>query len=453
VIPSSSPPQHWSGRITAHVSAASYDSYSSARRWAKRGSVSVVDQGLVSGANYFVSVFFVRLLSPSDYGAFSISFSLFLLLAGLHNAIVLEPLSVVGPKRYAVAMAPYLRAATIVHLMTAGGLALSVAAMSLLLPAGQHSVAEALQRMAAGSFFVFLFWLLRRQCYLLGKPAHAARASGVYMLTLLAGIYLWRQFGSPSPGTPFLIMGISSVAASLALIPMQTRILREDNAALDSASLRGVARSHWRYAQWILGAAGVAWLAELSYPMLLGIYANSESAGAYRAGELMVIPMYQFVSALSLPLQPWVSSRVALRGTEYLKDFFVKGSLLVGGATVLYAALLLLTSRSIVALAYPKNYSFPVLSILVPLCGWLIVRTNSEVVIGVAMRGAEATRAIFWSGGIGAVFTLLAGSALIQAYGIRGAAWSKLAGSFLQAVVLGCFFFRIAPPRSIKVCR
>src|SRR5260370_11725339 len=102
----------------------------------------------MSGANYVVSLFFVRLLAPADYGTFSISFSRFLLLSGVHNAIVLEPLSIIGPKRYASAILPYLRSATIVHLITAGGLSVFVVSVSLLLPLQHRSVAQALQGMA-----------------------------------------------------------------------------------------------------------------------------------------------------------------------------------------------------------------------------------------------------------------------------------------------------------------
>src|SRR5437667_7608851 len=95
--------------VTASLGALLRTSLVTAKRWTARGLISILDQGFMSGSNFAVGLFFARILTPADYGSFSIVFSVFLLLAALHNALVLEPLSVVGPKRYAGVAASYLR--------------------------------------------------------------------------------------------------------------------------------------------------------------------------------------------------------------------------------------------------------------------------------------------------------------------------------------------------------
>jgi hypothetical protein len=79
------------------------------RRWGLKGGLSVLDQGLYSGANFVLSILLARWLSPSYYGMFAIAFAIYLFAYQVHNAIILEPMSVLGPARMYHRLADYLR--------------------------------------------------------------------------------------------------------------------------------------------------------------------------------------------------------------------------------------------------------------------------------------------------------------------------------------------------------
>lgn len=51
--------------------------------WARKGFWAVLDQGLFAGSNFLVSVLLARWLEPASYGAFSVAYSVFLLLDSL----------------------------------------------------------------------------------------------------------------------------------------------------------------------------------------------------------------------------------------------------------------------------------------------------------------------------------------------------------------------------------
>src|SRR5437899_1179777 len=70
------------------------------RAWAGKGALSVADEVLISGSNFMVSVMLGRWLSSAQYGAYALSFSIFLLLTSIHQALLLEPMSVFGPSLY-----------------------------------------------------------------------------------------------------------------------------------------------------------------------------------------------------------------------------------------------------------------------------------------------------------------------------------------------------------------
>ena len=82
----------------------------------RKGTLAVMDQALFSGANFVVSIMLARWLAPAEYGAYSVAFSVFLLFASLHMAIVIEPMMVFGAGKYGSRFPSYLRALLAGHL-------------------------------------------------------------------------------------------------------------------------------------------------------------------------------------------------------------------------------------------------------------------------------------------------------------------------------------------------
>src|SRR5216683_4252928 len=64
--------------------------------WLNRGALSSIDQGLVSGANFALSIMLARWLPISDYGGYSFALSIFMLINAAQQALFLEPMSVLG---------------------------------------------------------------------------------------------------------------------------------------------------------------------------------------------------------------------------------------------------------------------------------------------------------------------------------------------------------------------
>src|SRR5215208_612330 len=69
-------------------------------RWLTRGIWAVVDQGLFTLTNFSLNILLARWLSPEEYGAFTVAFTLFLLFGALHIAVLIEPLLIFGPSTY-----------------------------------------------------------------------------------------------------------------------------------------------------------------------------------------------------------------------------------------------------------------------------------------------------------------------------------------------------------------
>src|SRR5690348_9270670 len=74
--------------------------WAGARAWSPKGALALLDQGLISGANFIVGILLARNLAPHEYGAYALAFQVFLFLSVGYSAMVLEPLSVFGSSVY-----------------------------------------------------------------------------------------------------------------------------------------------------------------------------------------------------------------------------------------------------------------------------------------------------------------------------------------------------------------
>src|SRR5438445_11830963 len=76
--------------------------------WAKKGTLAIIDQGLISGSNFLIAVLLARWLPPEQYGAFALAFECFVLLYDVYNGLIIEPMSVLGSSTYKDCFREYL---------------------------------------------------------------------------------------------------------------------------------------------------------------------------------------------------------------------------------------------------------------------------------------------------------------------------------------------------------
>ena len=160
-----------------------------------------------------------RWVSPAEYGVFAITFSLFLLVSGLHVALILEPMNVLGAARPVSELGRYIGSLVQAHFLLTAPISLILAAAAVVARDRNASLAGALGALAAVVPFLLLQWLLRQACYVQTRPDLAVRGSLVYVVALAA------TFAVLSPVTGMLgplqaafpALGVASLAAAVAL--------------------------------------------------------------------------------------------------------------------------------------------------------------------------------------------------------------------------------------------
>ena len=84
--------------------------------WIQKGGFAILDQGLISGSNFVISILLARWLVPEQYGAYAVAFGIFVLLSLVYQSLVLEPMAVFGGSSYRDCLRGYLRSLLWIHI-------------------------------------------------------------------------------------------------------------------------------------------------------------------------------------------------------------------------------------------------------------------------------------------------------------------------------------------------
>ena len=408
------------------------------RTWGIKSGVSIVDQGLVSGAGFLLSFLLARWLSSEAYGAFAVAFATLLFLSGFHNVLLLEPMSVMGPARYSNQASAYLAAQLKIHKLLG-----SLLAAALLLTALLMKLLEANRELAmataASAFalpFFLMLWLVRRMAYMVQRPAIAGWASAGYFLLTLFGLLVLHTRNVLTPTTAFFVLG-SAGLLSVALPLRQLGMLGART--VDPCSWRAVAQENWNYGRWLVLSTALFSVAAQIQTYLVAGFLGLGAAGIFRAMQVPSLVMTQIVIAVGLLVLPSMSYEFGLGQLAQLRKKAVLASAFVTLLALGYAAFLALFADSIEHLLYGGKYSGYVR--LIPILGLVPVCTGLAIGFSMAVRASQKPHFDLVANAISAPAGLITAAVFIKLWGLNGAALSLVAGFAAYAAVF-CWSFK-----------
>lgn len=417
------------------------------RVWGIRWSFSLVDPATTVSAGLLVNLLLARWLPAQQYGAFALAFALFLFLAGIHNALVLEPISVNGPANYPRNLADYFEAQIWVHLAFSGALAtpLLLAAAVLALFGYGGPLPGALLGVGFALPFILLFWLARRMCHMLERPVSAMSASACSLALLLCGLLALQATHKITPFLVFLFLGFSSLCAALLIFHKLQIGLDETRPC--SVSWLSAAGENWRYGRWQLGGAvcfaSLGQTAMLLAPIFLGLAA----AGELLAMQLPALLMLQCGAAAAMLLLPSFARESLTGSSKRLRRLAHCVSLSLAGASLLFAVLLYFTAAPVEHLLFGGKFAND--AWLIPL--FMLIPLSAGLASGysLALRAMQRPHFDLLANRIGAAVSVQTAFLLIPFWGLAGAAISMASGFAARAAVV-CLCFRQAAANDRK---
>lgn len=390
---------------------------------------------MVSGANFAVNIGLARLLSPDEYGGFAVIYSLFLFIAGFHNALVLEPMNVLGASRSGDALPKYFGALLKIQIGMLTFLSCSLVVAAVVVDGFYQGLAKPLLGLALTLPCLLLFWFFRQACYLKTKPGFALCGGLAYIIFVGVGLATLRLSDGLSAFSAFIILGFGSVAASIVLLCLLSAI--GNRPSLRNTDLvYTVLKEHWRYGGWVMGSAFVYGLSNFFYLPLVSAFAGLAQAGALRAMQNLVAPVQQFLTAFNLLWLPWAARQTRMMDQSTLRSKLLAILGTIATTVVGYALLLLSFAAPLTALLYGQDNNYSQFL-------WILPYLISAVVIGALNNGLilflKALRRpdqVLLSQMGSALLTLTVGVFLVWQFGILGTAIGSIISAVAAALIL-----------------
>lgn len=405
----------------------------SARDWAGKGLWAVADRGLFALSNFILNVLLARWLLPDAYGAFALAFSLFLLVATAHTALLAEPMLVFGPRVYRESFQRYLDILLREHWKLSGLLAAGLLVIGAVLWLFSRPVSAAVLAAAAVTPLILLQWLVRQACYVRLQPQIASYAGVGYAVLLVSGAFLLSSVGLLSAVTAFGLMGLSSLAAAawltrrlgLQLLPVHDPLAIEARA------------QHWSYGRWAVSAAMLTWVPGNLYYLLLPIWGGVEGVGTLRALVNLVTPIVHTNVAFSLVLLPALAS---VRGTSAFTKRLLAAFVVFCSVAALYWVALVYLREPVLHWLYAGQYDAE--ASILWLLGLLGLATAVVAVAGAALRALERPDRIFWAYVFSSLVAAGTGIVFVSQWQVRGAAMGLVVSSLATAAGLAWYLSR-----------
>ncbi len=406
--------------------------------WAQKGSLAITDQGLMSGSNFFLSILLARWLTAAGYGAYALAFAIFLLVSAFHQALLLEPVSVLGPSIYHHKRPQYLRTVLDLQAVLSVAIMAVLAAGALLAEITSHAdLADALGGLAIGGPFILFFWFARGACYLHLTPAPSAFAAGLYSFLLLSGAWIIFTLKMLTPGAVFVLTGAAALVAG-AVALSRLRVAWKKDA--DALTLHSVWREHWKYGRWALASLTVNWIpGNVFYPLTAGFLGMSQ-AGAFRALMNLTFPVSHSASAFSLLLQPHLSRVYSTGGRKATLGGVRNMTLFYGGGALLYGVMFFLGHGYLYRILYGGKFMDSYSLIPLVILGVLVQVSAYGPTVG--LRAIQAPDLVFRAYAIAAAVCLLAGIPFTWRFGLAGAVVTTVLSPLAGLIAAGVLYLR-----------
>jgi O-antigen/teichoic acid export membrane protein len=400
--------------------------------WITKGGLAIVDYGLISGSNFLLGVLLARWLAPDEYGAYALAFSIFILVAFLYQALLLEPLSVFSGTAYRDNIRGYLKATVWLHWSLSFVVCFLLGATAVVARVWWHSAASAaaFTGLTIATPFILIHALGRRSFYLKLSPAPAAFGSIFYCVLVTVTVFLVYRWGWLTSFTAYLVMGLAALVSGVIMF-------FQLNAKLEPARgqprLREAWGKHWEYGKWAFATCVVGWIPNYVYIPLVSSFSGMTAAGELRAVMNFAAPLLQTFAALSMLILPYAARVQSQEGRHAASVLSRKLTLLFVGGGIAYWAVLIPLRHQVFHFVYAGKYTES--SYLVPLFALESMLWSAALGPAILLRAMESPRSLFFANGAASVIAIIFGIPATRYFGLRGVVWSIVLANLLYMIV------------------
>jgi O-antigen/teichoic acid export membrane protein len=406
---------------------------SMAARWGSKGGLAILDQGLISGSNFIISILLARWLMPDQYGAYAVAFGIYVMLSLVYQSLVLEPMGVFGGSVFRSNLRGYLRSLVSIHvafsLAICAGLVVAWAVARHFSPGS--AVAGALAGVAVASPCLMLFALARRTFYVELSPSAAAAGAFIYSTLVLAGLYFVYKHALLSPFTAFLLIALGALlTGTVLMLALRFRL----SGSGPAPAFRAAWGKHWRYGRWALAGCIAGWLPSYIYYPLLSSFTGMAQSGQLKALMNLTMPFEQTKGALLMLALPYAARVMSQDGKAGARILGARMTWLSIFGAVLYWAIVIPLHKPLFHFLYSGRYME--VAYLLPALALGQIFWSATFGPSIALRAMESPASVFAALSFATLASLVIGVPATWAFGLRGAIWGSNLADILSFFAL-----------------
>lgn len=398
------------------------------------------DHAMISAANFVTMVLVARGLGPEAFGAFTLVYTVLLLMNSLQSALITEPHNVLGASRSGATYARYTT---------------STAAMQgvvIVLAAGASAVAAVVAFTAGWDLAPVLLALvpavaawqaqefIRRILYTEGRQA-AVVANDVisYAGQAVVIAVLWRSDRLTGPSALYALAATSLLGTLVGL--------RQIRGSLAWPIGWMAFRENWVFGKWLGGGEIARWLSAEGYLYLSAAMLGAAAAGIIKAAQVLFGPVRILMFFLYTVLPIRFSRALAADGDGALRLQVRLAYAVVVPVLGVYSLLVGVFAEPILRLMYGAAYT-NMAHVLVLYAAFAFVGHAGQL-ISTALKARRQSRPIFIGQMAATVLTIPVGWLLIHTLGVQGAVLSMIVTALIANVVFWRAFLHGSVPQTV----
>lgn len=402
------------------------------------GLATIIDQTIVSGTSFCLSVIIARKCSKEELGMYVLGMSIVLFVVGFQNSLITMPYMFYSPRpdgridvQYAGSTLTHALGLSIIVIVVLVGVAGIVA-----YPLGVSGLGRIVWVLAGVITFILLREYARRICFAWLQPGTAIVMDLLAATVQIGGLVYFSRLGLLSATWAYWATGLGCGLAALWWLVSWRQNFEVRLSRVTSDFLR-----NWSFGKWIF-AGGLIYTARSDlYPWFLAGLHGTAATATFAACMGVTLFANPFFIALSNFLGPKAAHNFANGGIAALRRMVYKATFLIAVAMVLFTVAILIGGNRLVILIYGNQYAGggAIISVLV------LSLLAGAVTLGLdaALCAMNLPSAIFYANGLGLCVTVFVGFWMAKYYGPLGAAYGLLAASIVTSASKYLSFSRL----------
>ena len=394
----------------------------------RTGAATIVDQAIVSGTSFCLSVIIARREPKEELGLYVLGLSIVLFIIGIENSLVTVPYVFRSPRLGGKTNARY-AGSTLIHVC---GLSL-IAIISLVGAAaiarhrgGIPGLGNILWALASVIAFILLREYARRVSFAWQAPGKALVIDLLAAVIQVGGLLLLFRMDLLSAAAAFGVTGVAFCLAALWWLRSNRR-----NFEVRYGSVISDLELNWSFGKWIAAGSVVYTARSNLYPWFLATLHGTGATATFAACVGVILFANPFFIAMGNVIGPKAAHNLADGGIVSLRRAVRKTTLLVSVFMAGFTICICVVGARLITLVYGDQYAGggPIVYVLVV----SLLATSISLGVDAALYAMDRPESIFYANCFGMGVTVLFGFWMAKYYGPLGAAWGLLAAAIVTS--------------------